>query len=526
MTNSYNEILLANVIIVTGANTTEAHPVIGYRIKQAVKNGAKLVVIDPRRIELVDYAESWLSIKPGTNLALFNGLAHIIYKENLYNQDFINQHTEGFDNWLNSINEYTPDRVAAITGVNIDGLYFIAKLYATADKATILYAMGITQHSSGTNNVFSLANLAMLTGQIGREGTGINPLRGQNNVQGACDMGGLPNVLPGYALVNDETQRLRFESAWQQKVATNSGLTLTEMVDAAIEKRIKALYIMGENPMLADPNTNHVRAGLESLDFLIVQDIFLTETARMADVVLPAVTFAEKDGTFTNTERFVQRVRKAIPEQGNAKVDWQIIQMIANRFGSKWQYRHAKEIMDEIRTVVPQYAGITYDRIEQQGLQWPCPSIEHNGTPYLHKDGFIRGKGKFTAVEYSPSKELPDIEYPFTLTTGRRLYHWHTGSMSRRVKALEEIHPYEKMQINPIDAKELGIEAGDIIKVSSRRGSVNTKIEITDSIPRRTLFMSFHFSETNTNSLTSSHRDPICNIPEAKVTAVRVDKIN
>jgi formate dehydrogenase alpha subunit len=525
MTNSYNELLVSNVILITGTNTTEAHPVIGYRIKQAVKSGTKLIVIDPRKIELVDYADYFLQIKPGTNVALFNGIAHIILKENLANHAFIDMHTEGYAQWVNSIATYTPEIVANITGISIDDLNIVAKLYATADKATILYAMGITQHSSGTNNVQSLANLALVTGHIGREGTGVNPLRGQNNVQGACDMGGLPNYLPGYTKIDDNNTREKFEQAWEQKIATNIGLTLTEMFDAVLDNKIKAMYIMGENPVIADPNSKHVEEALECLDFLIVQDIFLTETAMKADVVLPAVTFAEKDGTFTNTERCIQRVRKAIPEHEDAKADWKIIQLLANRFNLKWHYLNPAEIMEEISSLVPQYEGISYDRIESKGIQWPCPSIDHPGTPILHMDGFIQGKGKFTIVNYKEPKEVPDDCYPYLLTTGRGLYHWHTGTMSRKVSSLELIHPHERMQINPQDAKLLEIDDGDLVRVTSRRGYIDTRVEISEQVPFKTIFMTFHFAETRTNNITSPHIDPISKIAEAKVAAVNITKI-
>ena len=525
MTNSYNELLISNVILITGTNTTEAHPVIGYRIKQAVKSGAKLIVIDPRKIELVDYADYYLQINPGTNVALFNGIAHIIQKENLANQVFIDMQIEGYAEWVNSIGKYTPKIVADITGISIDDLYNVAKLYATADKATILYAMGITQHSSGTNNVLSLANLALLTGHIGREGTGVNPLRGQNNVQGACDMGGLPNYLPGYADISDNITRGKFEQAWKQKIATNIGLTLTEMFDGVLDGRIKAMYIMGENPVLADPNSKHVEEALESLDFLIVQDIFLTETAMKADIVLPAVTFAEKDGTFTNTERCVQRVRKAVPEYENAIADWKVIQLIAKRFDLDWDYQSPAEIMEEIRSLVPQYGGISYTRLEKSGLQWPCPSIDHPGTPILHTNGFVKGKGQFTIVNYTEPKEIPDDSYPYLLTTGRGLYHWHTGTMSRKVLSLELMHPYEKMQINPQDAKVLKLKDGDRVRVTSRRGHIDTQVELTEQVPVNTVFMTFHFTETRTNIITSPHIDPLSKIAEAKVAAVNIEKI-
>ena len=525
MTNSINEILQADVILVIGSNTTETHPVIGYRVKQAAKKGAKVIVIDPRRIDLVKYSYSYLPMRPGTNIALLNGIANVIISEELYDKEFIKDRTEGWEEWLNSVKEYTPERVEKITGVSAKDLIETARLYAKADKGSIIYAMGITQHTSGTNNVFAVANLAMATGNVGREGTGVNPLRGQNNVQGACDMGCLPNFLPGYQLVEVKAHREKFASYWNCDMPEEPGLTLTEIMEEALKKNIKGLYIMGENPMLSDPDINHVKEALQSLEFLVVQDIFLTETAQLADVVLPAASFAEKDGCFVNTERRIQRVRKAVSSPGQALADWEILQWIANEMDYNWKYRHPEDIMKEISELTPSYAGISYARIDKVGIQWPCPDHEHPGTKFLHCNKFACGMGKFRAVEFLPSAEEPDKDYPFLLMTGRGLYHFHTGTMSRRVKPLDWIHPEELMEMNPEDAHRLSLDDGDLVKVKSRRGTITTRIKITKGIPRDSVFMTFHFKESPVNLLTNSAHDPICKIPELKAAAVSIEKI-
>jgi len=522
MTNSINELLETDVMFLIGANTTEAHPVTGYRIKQAVRNGKRLIVADPRKIELVKYAELWLRHRPGTDIALLNGLAHVILRDNLWNQGFVAERSEGFEEFKQNIARYTPESVAKITGVEAELIRQAAHMYGEAEKATIIYAMGITQHATGTNNVMALANLAILTGNVGRRGTGVDPLRGQNNVQGACDMGCLPNKFPSYQPVEEPENRSKFERLWNVKLPEETGLTVTEMIESAHQGKLKAMYIMGENPVLSDPDSNHVVEGLESLEFLVVQDIFLTETARLAEVVLPAASFAEKNGTFTNTERRIQMVRKAIEIQSNAKPDWQIILELAQKMGHSWQYPGGPEqIMEEIAGCTPLYGGISHQRLENGGLQWPCPMPEHPGTPYLHADGFARGKGKFHGVEYLAPEELPDAEYPLVLTTGRMLYHFHTGSMSRRSR-LEELRSEELAMIHPLDAETYGITDRDIISVESRRGKVTTRVQVTDLVPKGVIFMTFHFKESPTNVLTITSSDPICKIPELKVCAVKV----
>ena len=525
MTNSINELLQTEVILLVGANSTEAHPVTGYRIKQAVKDGAKLIVIDPRKIELERYADLWLRIRPGSDVAMLNGLAHVILRDELWDQNFVQERSEGFEEWRGSVEKYTPEYVAKITGVKPELIGQAAHLYAGAKRATTVYAMGITQHTSGTNNVLGIANLAILTGNVGREGTGVAPLRGQNNVQGACDMGCLPNYYPGYQLVQEAEVRQKFEKFWALKQPDAAGLTMTEMFEAAGQADIKAMYIMGENPVLSDPDSNHVIEALEKLDFLVVQDIFMTETAEKADVVLPAASFAEKEGTFTNTERRIQLVRKAIPCIGQSKPDWEIITALAKQMGYNWNYSNAEQIMSEIVKITPSYGGISYHRLEEKGLQWPCPNPDHPGTKFLHADKFARGRGKFHLVDYLEPHEVPDADYPLWLLTGRMLYQFHTGSMSRRSNALEEIYSEELAMLHPDDASALGIEDAETVRVSSRRGEVETKVQVTDHVPRGSIFMTFHFAETPTNKLTINATDPICKIPELKACAVKVEKI-
>lgn len=524
MTGSLDDLLAAEVIFLIGANTTEAHPVTGYRIKQAVRRGTKLIVADPRRIELVKYADVWLRHRPGTDIALLNGLAHVILQENLWDKEFVATHSEGFDEWRRVVEKYPPERVAQICEVEADTIVRAARLFGRARRGCIVYAMGITQHRSGTQNVMAVANLAILTGNVGREGTGVFPLRGQNNVQGACDMGALPNYYPSYQPVEDADVRRRFQEFWGTELPAEPGLTVTEMMTAAAAGKIKAMYIMGENPVLSDPDAAHVEEVLKNLEFLVVQDIFLTETARLADVVFPAASFAEKDGTFTNTERRIQRVRKAVLPPGEAKADWETIVALAREMGYPWKYpRGPEEIMSEIARCTPLYGGINYSRLEEGGIQWPCPTSDHPGTPRLHAQGFSRGKGKFHPVEHIPAAEEPDRNYPLILTTGRNLHQFHTGSMSRRSR-LHQLRPYELMMIHPQDAAARGIKDGDTVAVASRRGEVVTRVQVTDDVPPGTVFMTFHYPEVPTNVLTSPATDPICKIPELKVTAVQVSK--
>jgi len=524
MTNSIDELESTDLILATGTNTTENHPVIGAKVKRAVRrHGTKLIVIDPREIDLVKYADIWLRQKPGTDVAVFNGLMNVIIAEGLYDKEYVAGRTEGFEALKAVVAKYTPESVEKISGVPAEDLKKAARMYAQAGRASIIYAMGITQHITGTDNVKSTANLSMLCGNVGIEGGGVNPLRGQNNVQGACDMGALPNVYPAYQPVAGEDVRKKFEAAWKAALSPKPGLTLMEIMAAAGSGKIKALYVMGENPLLSDPDLQHVAKELQKLDLMIVQDIFLTETAQMADVVLPACAFAEKEGTFTNTERRVQRVRKALEPPGEARADWEIICGISSRMGYPMTYASAQEIFEEIRTVTPSYAGITYDRLEKEGLQWPCPTVSHSGTKFLHKDKFSRGLGLFTALEYIPPNELPDQEYPFLLSTGRVLYHYHTGTMTTRARGPVERCPESLVEIHPEDAGKLGIADGQKIRVTSRRGTVEVKARITEKSAPGSIFMNFHFTEAPVNFLTNPALDPTGKIPEYKVCAVKLE---
>jgi len=525
MTNSIGEIEHAEVLLVIGSNTTENHPVIGAAIRRAVlHHGAKLIVADPREIGLTQDAALWLRQRPGTDLALINGLIQVILENGWQNQEYIDQHTENFEALAQTVKSYPPQRVAEITGVPAEKIVEAARLYAQAGRAGIYYAMGITQHHNGTDNVKALANLALVCGHLGKPSSGVNPLRGQNNVQGACDLGALPGDLTGYQKVADLLSRQRFAQAWGvDSLPDTPGLTVTEMMDAALAGSLKAMLIMGENPALSDPDSNHVRQALRRMDLLVVMDIFLTETAQLADVVLPTACWAEKDGTFTNTERRVQRVRKAVPPPGQAKPDWWVLTELGKRLGQDWNYRTPQQIFEELRRLTPSYAGITYRRLERLGgLQWPCPDTRHPGTPILHVGGCARGKGLFSPVEHQEPAEPIDSDYPLVLTTGRLLYHYHTGSMTRRVEGLNQLAAQCLVEINPADARELGVSDGARVQVSSRRGEVTAQAWVTDRVPAGVVFMPFHFAESAANLLTNKALDPDCKIPELKVCAVRL----
>ncbi|MGA7827286.1 MAG: formate dehydrogenase subunit alpha [Geobacteraceae bacterium] len=524
MTNSIAEVVNAEVIFITGSNTTTGHPVIGARIRQAKQKGAKIIVAEPRAIDLAADADVFLQITPGTNVALYNGMMSHIIREGLQDSVYIAERTESYDDLVAVLADFTPEMAAEICGVTAEEIKSAARLYARAAKAAIFYSMGVTQHTTGTDGVTTLSNLALLCGNIGIESAGINPLRGQNNVQGACDMGALPGDLPGYQKVANPEALSRFEDAWGVKLSGKPGLSLTEIVDKAGEGEIKFLYIMGENPMISDPDLKHVEAALKNTEFLVVQDIFLTETAQMADVVLPAGSFAEKDGTFTNTERRVQRVRQAISPVGHSKADWVVLMEILNRLGVMEIYLNPSEIMAEIASITPSYGGISYDRLEELGsLQWPCPSADHPGTRYLHEATIARGKGLFRPTEYKRSNELPDAEYPCILTTGRVLYHYHTRTMTGKVAGLNKLCPESFIEINPVTARSLGITDGSKVVVSSRRGEVTTTARVTRTIKAGVLFMPFHFAEGAANMLTNPALDPVSKIPEYKVCAVRIE---
>jgi formate dehydrogenase alpha subunit len=529
MTNSIRDIPEADVLLVTGSNTTEAHPVLALQMKKAVRQkGTKLLLIDPREIELADFAHHHLRQKPGTDVALFNAMAHTIIAHGWVNETFVTERTEGFAELKTAVAGWTPERAAAITGVPSEQIVAAAQLYAQATSGMIFWAMGITQHTHGTDNVKALSNLALLTGHIGRPGTGLNPLRGQNNVQGACDMGGLVNVFPGYQPVTSDEARHKFAAGWEVPFASlnpTPGLTVTEVMDGVLDGRVKAIYIMGENPMLSDPNLTHVEEALRAVDFLVVQDIFLNETGALADIVLPAVSFAEKEGTFTSTERRVQLIRRALEPPGEARPDWQIITDLANRLGHDWHYDDPSMIFDELASLTPQYGGLSHQRLMKGGVQWPCPTPEHPGTQVLHAGKFARGLGLFCPVQFQPPVEEVDDEFPFILSTGRILFHWHGGTLSRRSPGLDSIAPEAEVEINPADAELSGISNGDWVRVESRRGKVLATAKLTGRSPIGTVFMTFHYAETAVNLLTIDAVDPTAKIPEYKVCAVKLEKM-
>ncbi len=525
-------------ILVIGSNTTEQHPVFGTRIRQAVlRRGVKLIVADPRKIDLVDFATLHLRLKPGSDIALLNGLMYIILEKGYEDKEFIANRTESFDEFKLNVMQYTPEITSEITGIPTDQLYEAAEILGKSKPTAVFWAMGITQHIVGVQNVRACANLQMLLGNLGIPGGGVNPLRGQNNVQGACDMGGLPNVYPAYQQVVNDEVRVKFETAWGTPLSPTLGKTVTEMIPSIPEGKIKALYILGENPVMSDPDSNHIRHCLEQLDFMVLQEIFPSETSFFADVMLPGVTFAEKDGTFTNTERRVQMVRQAIPAIGDARMDWEITSEIANRvleLGSRkidqnaphggWKYTSPEQIMSEVSSLAPSYAGVTYERLNNgEQLQWPIKGQDHAGTPILHVGQFTRGKGLFAVTEHIPPFELPNKEYPVLLSTGRVLYHWHGGEMTRRAKGLMEVYGESLIEVNPEDAQKLGINGNRRVRVTSRRGSIEAEAWVTDRVPSGMVYANFHFPEVPANELTVAALDPIAKIPEYKVCAVKVE---
>ncbi|KJS33209.1 MAG: formate dehydrogenase [Desulfatitalea sp. BRH_c12] len=526
MTNTIADIEDADVILVTGSNTTENHPVLSTFVKRAVKfKGAKVIVVDPRRIKMTEFAEHWLRPNLGTDVAWINGMMHVIIKEGLQDDAFIQNRTEGFEELKKQVEKYTPEFVEGVTGISSESLITAARLFATAKAGSILYCMGITQHVSGTDNVKSLANLAMLTGNLGIPGGGVNPLRGQNNVQGACDMGGLPNVYTAYQSVSDLAIAKKMEEAWGVSgLPTQPGLKVTEMVPKAHDGDIKALYIIGENPLMSDPDLNHAEKSFKHLDFLVVQDIFMTETAQLADVVLPSACFAEKEGTFSNTERRVQRVRQAVTPPGRCKDDWWITCAVATRMGVPMQYADSRAIFEEVVKVTPSYAGITYDRIANEGMHWPCPTTEHPGTPILHGQQFTRGKGKFHAIEWIPPAEQVDEDYPLYLTTGRVLYQYHTGTMTMKSDDLNNRAPHSYVEVSRRDARTYGLKDGDHVSITSRRGKIDVQVQIGDKAVDGTVFIPFHFAQGAANKLTNAALDPVSGIPEYKVCAVKINK--
>lgn len=527
MTNSVAEIETAKAMLVIGSNTTENHPIIGLRMKEAVRKGAKLIVADPRKIPLTKFATLWLRHKPGTDSVLLNAMMNVILAEGLEDKTFINDRTEGFAEFAESLKEFTPEMAEPITGVSADDIRKAARIYAEAENAGIYYAMGITQHVMGTNNVHAVGNLAMLTGNLGKPGAGVNPLRGQNNVQGACDMGSLPNVYPGYQKVDSPEVQKKFEAAWGKSLSSKIGLPASLMTEAMIEGKLKGMYIFGENPALSDPNTHHAVKGFESLEFLVVQDIFNTETTALADVILPSASFAEKNGTFTCSERRIQRVRPAIASPGQAREDLAIIGEIYQRLnGEAVSALDPEAVFAEVASLWPGISGINYERLDEQSIQWPCPTTDHPGTPYLFKEMFPRegGKAQFTVVPRVISSELPDKEYPYLLTTGRELFHYHTGTMTRRSTGLDAVAPTAFIEVNPADAAKLGIVDGDKLNVRSRRGEIKLPARVSEIVPPEVVFIPFHYKEASANMLTSDALDPVCKIMEAKVCAVHIEK--
>ncbi|HSW61819.1 MAG TPA: formate dehydrogenase subunit alpha [Dissulfurispiraceae bacterium] len=524
MTNSIAEIPAMEMLFIIGSNTKETHPVIANRMIEARRNGAKIVIADPRRVPMVRFADLHLQLKPGTDAVLLNGIAHVILKEKLFDADFISQRTDGFEAWRTSVEAFAPEAISDVTGVPAASIIATARLYGSSRKAGIFFAMGITQHSNGTDNVLAIANLALLTGNIGRPHTGINPLRGQNNVQGASDAGALPDVFPGYQSVRIPENRAKFEQAWHASLSDRPGLTLTEMMPAALKGDLKALYIMGENPVVTDPNMSHTVEALDALEFLVVQDIFLTETARLADVVLPAACFAEKNGTFTNTERKVQRVRQAVNAPGAARNDLAILIDLSSRLGFDMCLDSPESAFAEFSSLWPVLGGITYRRLEGGGLQWPCPDAQHPGTPYLYAQGFPRRKAVFSRVRNILTAEATDEAFPFVLTTGRNLFQYHAGSMTRRVQPIE-VHagtPYA--EINDVDAARLGISNGEPITVSSRRGRVEVAARILPGIAEGVVFIPMHYCEAAVNLLTSDAFDRSAKTPAFKACSVSIKK--
>jgi formate dehydrogenase alpha subunit len=552
MSNSIDDVTeQSQAIFIIGSNTTEQHPVIGMRIRQAVKQrGARLIVADPRRIEITKLASErydglHLRQRPGTDIALLNGLMSIILQNGWEDKDFIAERCENFDEFLESVRQYPPEKASEITGVPVEQLYQAAEIMGTTKPMAVFWAMGITQHIVGVRNVMALANLQMLLGNMGKPGGGVNPLRGQNNVQGACDMGGLPNVYPAYQPVISEDVISKFQTAWGAAAEPKVGMTVTEMIPGILEDKVHALYILAEDPIMSDPDTNHIRHCLKQADFVVLQEIFPTETSPYADVLLPGVTFAEKSGTFTNTERRVQMVRKAIESPGEARQDWEIIAGVAQRMltggtrtvnegaWSSWDYNSPADIMIELNALTPSYAGITHERLERgETLQWPCPSSDHPGTPILHTKGFARGKGRFMPIDFIPPAERPDDDYPMILSTGRVLYHWHGGEMSRRSQGLLEIYDQALIEINPDDARRLGLltngpasAEGKRVRVMSRRGVIESQAWVTDRVPPGMVYANFHFPEASANELTLAELDPVSKIPSYKVCAVKVEAV-
>ncbi len=529
MTNSIAELEEADVLLITGSNTTETHPQIGRNILNAVDRGARLLVIDPRKTDIARQAHIHLALRPGTDIALINAMMRVILDENLADDLFISMRTENFIQLRDYLHRLDLDELAKITEVDIDTIREAACIYARSSKSVICYCLGVTQHTCGTDNVQAVANLAMLTGNVEKKHSGVDPLRGQNNVQGACDMAALPAVLPGYQSLDDVIIRNRFQAVWQRELPETPGKSLTEMTHAGKDGPIKAMFIMGENPALSDPHLNRVEETLQHLDFLAVSDIFLTETAQLADVVFPAASFAEKGGTITNSERRVQLCRRAIQPIHNCRPDGEIIMELGRRMGCPgMDFDSDAEIMEEISLLTPIYGGMHYDRLAaNHGLQWPCPDRKHPGTEFLHKYYFARGKGQFTITRHQEPYEKAAKKYPFTLVTGRGSYHhYHTATMTRNSRRLVREYPQAKLEIHKEDCNHLDIADGEMVELHSKRGTVRICVQITDRVKPGTVFSSFHFFEVPINQLTVSAMDPKSKCPEFKVCSVAIKKVS
>lgn len=516
-----------DVILLVGSNPEEAHPVIGMQIRQAVRKGAKLIVVDPRDIGLTKMADIHLKLKPGTNVAFANGMMNVMLSEGLADMDYIRERTEGFEELRDIVKEYTPEVVGEICHIDPDMLREAARMYAKAAKAPIIYCLGVTEHSTGTEGVMSMSNMAMMVGKIGKSGCGVNPLRGQNNVQGACDMGAMPGDFPGYQKVTNPEVMEKFEKAWGVALNAKPGVHATDVFHKAIEKEIRGLFIFGEDPVVTDADTNHIKKALSSLDFLVVSELFQTETTAFADVILPGSAYLEKEGTFSNTERRVQRVRKAVEAPGEARLDTDIFIDLMNRMGYPQKPMTSAEIMDEIASLTPIFGGISHERLDAEGgIQWPCLTKEHPGTPIMHMGKFSRGLGWFYPAQYTPSAELPDAEYPLILMTGRILYHYNTRAMTGRTAGLMEIEGKSFIEMNTEDAARLGIANGELVKASSRRGEIFTTARVSDKVSVGETWMPFHFPDGNANTLTNAALDKYARIPEYKVCAIKVEKIS
>lgn len=527
MTNSIPEIRDTELMFVIGSNTTEAHPIIAMEMKRAARSGSKLIVADPRRIWLADIADLYLQLKPGTDVALLTAMMHVIIDEGLEDAEFVSRHTEGFATMKASVKDCTPEWAETITGVPADDIRKAARMYATTDKAGIYYTLGITEHTHGTDNVYGLANLVAVTGHLGKRSAGMNPLRGQNNVQGANDAGASPVFYPGYQRVSDPEARKRFEAGWGVPLSPDDGMNLNVMMKQLGTGSIKGIYVMGEDIVLSEPNVNRLEKGMNELEFVVVQDIFMNETCRFADVILPAACFAEKDGVFTNSDRRVQRVRKAVEPPGEARADWQILVELAQRCGYPMpDYAHPGEIYAEMASLTDKFAGISHERIENEGgMQWPCPTPEHPGTPTLHTDGPIRGKVALQPIAYRPSDELPDEDFPLLLSTGRTLYHYNAATQTRRASGAMARQPGNFIEMHRKDARMRGLKNGQAVRVSSRRGAVVAKVQVSPRMRRGCVWMPLHFPEANTNRLTNDAGDPTTSTAEYKVCAVTVEAI-